>query len=128
MGLHPQNAKKMIKKAYLRIGVLYVLLGSICYFGWGDEIEHRKPLEKLYILSYQHKGYAYLANIITVLFTLKTILIYPIMFLPLCRELESLLELDVTVAVELRLPWAQRQQLCNRRMVRIILVILSVCP
>lgn len=123
--LHPQNAKKIIAKASVWICAFYVSVGIGCYFGWGNTVKRMRPLKRMFLLGSQYQNAAY---VISILVVVKTVLTFPIMFVPLCREVEAMLDVQNSPALALRLPWALRQQQNKRRMLRIVLLIMTMLP
>eukprot|EP00931_Biecheleriopsis_adriatica_P122732 TRINITY_DN97751_c0_g1_i1.p1 TRINITY_DN97751_c0_g1~~TRINITY_DN97751_c0_g1_i1.p1 ORF type:complete len:567 (-),score=108.31 TRINITY_DN97751_c0_g1_i1:20-1486(-) len=122
--LNPQNARKVVLKASSRVMVFYLAVSVTCYFGWAETIEYTSPIEMM--MQMQGQGYHHAARVISFLFVVKTVFTLPIIFWPLCREVDAFLDLDEDPSLQLQLPWAIRRQQHFKVMLRMFLVMLTL--
>lgn len=122
----PENAPDLAWKGCRNICVCYVIFGVVGYFGWGDDIERTSGsvITTVYALGFP---YSWLARLIALLFCTKTLAVYPLLFWPLCREIENCLEWR-SAPVMLRLPWALRRLQHMKIALRVFLVLSSLLP
>jgi len=117
--LNPGNARKVANRAVNNITAYYVCFALVGYFGFGDSIDDSVARE-IERLADHHIFYRVTSTIITIMLMGKFLLIYPILFLPLLRELEGFLELDESPPILLGLPWAIERLRRTKVVIRII--------
>lgn len=97
----PGNATKVCTKVYRQIFIFYVVLTCSGYIGWGDEVRHNGNTT---ILTTPDIGW-----LLQILMLVQAIASYPLVFAPLARTVECVLELESAPQLSLHLPWAIRQ-------------------
>lgn len=111
--MKPEKAKVMMNQAVGRIWVFYMLTGLFGYFGWGAAVKDNIMPSILFADDPDKKGikpwtgfFWWLAQILSLLMSLKSFTSFPLFVWPLSRELDAYLELDHSPPVTLNLPWA----------------------
>lgn len=121
----PAKAHRVVSNACRGITSIYTLIAVVCYFGWGDDVEERMPLEEVVMQADKGKN---VATAIFVLLGIRTVAAYPIFFWAMWREINRCLGGNEIAATELRLPWAIRLQQRVRGGARVGLVALTWAP
>lgn len=121
----PAEAHRVVSTACQGISSLYTIVAIVCYFGWGNDVMQRAPIQEV---MNQGPGGLLLSRFIFGLLGIRTVMSYGIFFWPMWREMGRFLNRQEEPASELRLPWAIRFQYRIRTWARIGLVALTWAP
>lgn len=122
--LHPENARYVVTRASRNITAYYVAFALVGYLGWGKDVNGSVARE-IERLGETNLFYRITSTIITISLLGKFVLVFPIIFLPLIRELEGFLQLDDSPPIDLGLPWAIRRLSFIKMILRVLLVVFS---
>jgi len=123
--LHPENAKKVITTAAAKVSVIYCVVGTVSYLGWGDDLLDETPIKRMIAMG---MPYSIFASIMSFLFYIKALCAYPLFFWPLLREMEMVIPWRELPCLELRLPWALTWQRRLGAAVRVTAALLTLVP
>lgn len=123
--LAPAKAHRVISKACRGITAIYTWVAIVCYFGWGEDVVIRAPIQEVVMQGPEGET---MAKVIFFVLGIRTIAAYPIFFWAMWREINMCLGGFERAATEVRLPWAIRLKQRFRQSARIGLVVLTWAP
>eukprot|EP00928_Gymnodinium_smaydae_P092216 TRINITY_DN76034_c0_g1_i1.p1 TRINITY_DN76034_c0_g1~~TRINITY_DN76034_c0_g1_i1.p1 ORF type:complete len:577 (+),score=58.52 TRINITY_DN76034_c0_g1_i1:82-1812(+) len=126
--LTPEASKEVSKKGIKRLTLIYVGVGVICYFGWGDNLLTNEDQSVIAVVKRLEGPFFWIASVMGLLFVTKAVTGFQLLFMPLLREIEQVLALETAPAVVAGLPWAISHVQFQKQALRAFLVFLVVLP